>query len=1339
MDRWVINKIGLINFWLYDEEEFSFENGKLLLRGTNGSGKSVTTQSFIPLLLDGNKRPERIDPFGKKARRMEDYLLGDGKKTDSTGYLYMELLKKEKGHVVTIGMGLRARAGGKPVDFWGFIINDGRRIGKNEQIQLYKDLDLKVPLNKNELKNLLGSGGEIYEKQEEYMSMVNRAIFGFEQISDYEHLINLLIQLRSPKLSTDFKPTVIYEILNSSLQTLSDEDLMPMATAIEHMDNMQVTLENLKKTKSSMDRLRNTYNKYNVFLLIKKAKQYRDAYDEFEKGSKKKETLSSNCENNKASLDFCVNRIEELERESIGLRKQIQDVGEDDLNKIEEELKEREDDLKASELGFKGKESQLDKKKNDRRVSENQILDNKNKLYGFEKKLDEEIEILNDLNEELMFYDHDGFISEVKELWDNTNNFNRAQSEFESYQEKINQGLYALKDQVKCSEDYNRKVEEGFKAELKVQKAQDGYNQAVNLEYKIRDEWVENLYSWSNSNKEMNLTKEKLVYLTNALSEYKGLIYSSKITKYVEGIYSHEKDELDDLINQETVKISGLLKNKRELEVELNRWKSEVDPEPPRAEKRVKFREKLKKMKIPFIPLYKALDFRDNIDDKTKNIIEESLLDMGFLDSIIIPKKYENPVMMISDEGMGDLFVFGDEKKPKTSKFFKVDEDLNLDLKSAVSNVLEEISFGLDGNFKLSILNGKISKTQEATFIGLKARENYRLLNIKRLESLIEDLNEKMKDIKLLKDTFMARKSTLREEFERFPSFIDLDVAISEVKEHEQRLQISKEAEEKASKETEFSKNQLEKAKSLVYSITKDIPLAPNLECYENASLNCRGYLRGINNLRDTAHKCEECSNFIKTLEEKIQSLDEDMDDIYADMQKFERDISIAKSRISSINELLNSPEVKRSVENLKSLKELLRINQEERENRISERSSLKERIANMEITIMDLEQTLLTLESHKNITEDIFNEELKLGYVEGEYLAQNLNQTSKNVLKMQSFDVKEKSVEEYNGILDEEFRKQMVNFTEYAGMIENIFTPNDDYIWQRKDITFNYNHQRLNFNKMISILIEIVDEQENLLKEEDRRIFEEILSETLSRKLSARITSSKAWVKKMNSLMEGLSTSMGLTFSLIWREKQAEQEDEISTKRLVNLLQADRELLSDDDKSSLTSHFRAKVKKEKKLSEQNGLTNNYFEMIRDALDFRNWFEFNLQYKITGEEKKELTDRVFYRLSGGERAMAMYVPLFAAVYARYESAEPDALRIISLDEAFAGVDDVNIGSMFKLLEDLDLNYLINSQVLWGCYGSVPSLSICDLKRPNNSDIVTIIRYKWNGIMRELVV
>lgn len=59
-NRWHANKLGLINFWYYDEQEFCFAKGRLLLRGSNGSGKSVTMQSAIPLLLDGNANPERL-------------------------------------------------------------------------------------------------------------------------------------------------------------------------------------------------------------------------------------------------------------------------------------------------------------------------------------------------------------------------------------------------------------------------------------------------------------------------------------------------------------------------------------------------------------------------------------------------------------------------------------------------------------------------------------------------------------------------------------------------------------------------------------------------------------------------------------------------------------------------------------------------------------------------------------------------------------------------------------------------------------------------------------------------------------------------------------------------------------------------------------------------------------------------------------------------------------------------------------------------------------------------------------------------------------------------------
>ena len=58
-ERWKMNRIGFVNFWLYDEEDFEFADGKLLLRGQNGSGKSITTQSFIPFVLDGDRTPSR--------------------------------------------------------------------------------------------------------------------------------------------------------------------------------------------------------------------------------------------------------------------------------------------------------------------------------------------------------------------------------------------------------------------------------------------------------------------------------------------------------------------------------------------------------------------------------------------------------------------------------------------------------------------------------------------------------------------------------------------------------------------------------------------------------------------------------------------------------------------------------------------------------------------------------------------------------------------------------------------------------------------------------------------------------------------------------------------------------------------------------------------------------------------------------------------------------------------------------------------------------------------------------------------------------------------------------
>ena len=101
--------------------------------------------------------------------------------------------------------------------------------------------------------------------------------------------------------------------------------------------------------------------------------------------------------------------------------------------------------------------------------------------------------------------------------------------------------------------------------------------------------------------------------------------------------------------------------------------------------------------------------------------------------------------------------------------------------------------------------------------------------------------------------------------------------------------------------------------------------------------------------------------------------------------------------------------------------------------------------------------------------------------------------------------------------------------------------------------------------------------------------------------------------------------------------------------------------------------------------------------------------------------------------------MAMYIPLFAAVTSKFQSANESAPRIISLDEAFAGVDDANIRDMFRILTELDLEYIINSQVLWGEYDTIPSLAINELISDPENMVVTVIRYQWNGNKRDLVI
>ena len=61
-DRWQPLRSGVLNLYRYDYEEFHYEDGRLLLRGNNGSGKSRVLALQLPFLLDGEVSPARVEP-----------------------------------------------------------------------------------------------------------------------------------------------------------------------------------------------------------------------------------------------------------------------------------------------------------------------------------------------------------------------------------------------------------------------------------------------------------------------------------------------------------------------------------------------------------------------------------------------------------------------------------------------------------------------------------------------------------------------------------------------------------------------------------------------------------------------------------------------------------------------------------------------------------------------------------------------------------------------------------------------------------------------------------------------------------------------------------------------------------------------------------------------------------------------------------------------------------------------------------------------------------------------------------------------------------------------------
>ena len=400
-ERWKMSRLGFVNFWLYDDQEFDLSDGKLLLRGQNGSGKSITTQSIIPFILDGDRTPSRLDPFGSGDRRMDWYFLCDGDKEESTGYLYLEFRKPGSEEYRTIGIGQHARRNQK-MTFWGFVVTDGRRIGRSHEICLYSEKgDSRIPLSKRELRRVLGEETPFTESPGEYKEFVNRYLFGFPRIDQYDQFVRLLIKVRAPKLSKEFKPTKVYDILNESLQVLTDDDIRAMADAMDKLDQIQETLEGLERAYQNAMAISREYQNYNRYILARKAQNYLDGRNRAEDSKRHLEERKQQIIDWRKELQELRQKKAELENEAASIQNQIEQLLDPEIENMDRKRENTRNELENARKKKAEKEDQIQEKNSLVGNLESRMTGVNQDIQGIERKLSKTLDEMTDIQEEI--------------------------------------------------------------------------------------------------------------------------------------------------------------------------------------------------------------------------------------------------------------------------------------------------------------------------------------------------------------------------------------------------------------------------------------------------------------------------------------------------------------------------------------------------------------------------------------------------------------------------------------------------------------------------------------------------------------------------------------------------------------------------------------------------------------------------------------------------------------------------------------------------------------------------------------------------------------------------
>ena len=1280
-DRFQPSRAGIIEVWDYTEQEFRFADGRLVLRGPNGSGKTKALEVLVPFVLDGSIDARRLDPFSGKDRTMRSNLLYQGDKS-RRGYCWLEFRKG--GAVITIGVGLQAQETRPQVRTWFFVTD--RVVGDSLPL-LGPD---RVPMTRKEMRSLLGDEA-CFDSRDEHRRAVDRALYGFDG-ERYAAMLELVLTLRRPQLAKELDPDRLSEILSQGLRTVDPEMLRDSAQAFEDLEATRREIAELGRARAAVDELVTTWRTYlrtraarRVAALQEQVRRVADTQRALEEWGAAVTEGDEDVARHTSERDAAMGRRAEAQsrRDALLAREAYQNRG---------QLTDARELVAVKQQAAEAARGRADEAVHDHRGDAQELASSERKARAAREEEDAARSTLLErcrLAEVAVPSPFDVTTVEasivaqrvaVETTLEAAKALEAVEARLAGHEERLQEAIAKLEDAVRAKDLAAREADAA------------AADRATALEG-----WLDGLPA--------SLLEPLDADALRAVVAEGDLDILGRVNRawrsHKEALVEARKDAAD--------RAKALEGEIAEVERTIAEIEAERDDAPPAPPTRGASRDAR-----AGAPLWRLVRFRDEVSSAAQARLEGALLASGLLDAWVDPEPtaatWEDthlvPGPAVQGASLADVLVPEGPAQARVAA-----------LLASVSLESGRVRVGEDGSFALGPLEGS-HDPERPRYIGATARERHRRDRVEALRRDQAALTARLATAREESEGRAADLRTLEAARGAVPSAAALREALGALRRREEVIaQRAADRDRARARRDESAREQ--SAAALAFrevaqrnGLSADRGRLRALEGHVAAAREAHRVFGG------SSRRAVEAAERWAAAGKREARSREAMQAAVAQAGAAEAEGREEAARYQALVETLGA-EVREVEEKLAQVEQRIAAATQEVTAAEKEREEAVERRALARGRRDAASEQLPTQQA------DLAAAEARLDVFEETALAVALQVPDGDgsfAERLAGRVVGAASTDERLKATETQLNNRLQGLDDALGARFRHETRTED------GVTTVWLHDELGPADLATFqrrLAERLDQLSDLLQDRERVVFEDHVLTALVGRLRERIEGARALTASMDTAMRARRLASGKRVAIRWKPRP---DADPARSELLELLAFDPTFQSPERLARMRGLLRSEVESERRDSPER----TYREILQRALDYRAWFRFELWLIEPDDRQRRLSAKVHGQLSGGEKAATVHLPLFAAAHAHFGAARSDCPRLIALDEAFAGIDETGTPELLRLAHEFDLDWFLTGHNLWVTETFLPGVMHYDLAHDPVTRAVSAWPILWNG-------